>query len=120
MFFFFCVPSQDADIAAAPLTISPERTKVVDFTVPFFPVYLTFIYKKIRFAVISTLEDLVEVPDMTFLVPQNSYCEHVLTSSDLPVAMMIWNNAQVCETAIDLNRTRAVLNRTRGQLQYHP
>jgi len=118
--FFFCVPSQDADIAAAPLTISQERAKVVDFTVPFFPVYLTFIYKKIRYATISTLEDLIEVPGMTFLIPLHSYCEYFIKTSDLPVAMMIWNSAQVCETAIDLSRTRAVFNRKRGPLQYHP
>lgn len=37
--------SDKADIAAADISWSPERTKVVEFTFPIFPEYVTFAYK---------------------------------------------------------------------------
>ena len=115
-----CVPLQRADIAAAPLTISPVRKEFADFTLPIFDVHISFVYKKIPLSNIKTIDDLIRVPGVIFLLIPQSYFETFFKYSELPTAKMIWNNAQVCEIAIDLSRTHAILDRKREQLQYHP
>ena len=45
--YFLCVSFQEADLAAAPLFITPSRKKVVAFTRPFLSVYATMLLRKI-------------------------------------------------------------------------
>ena len=92
------MPLQRADIAATLLSTTRARHEVVDFTVPLFVVYITVLYKKSIARDISSLEELVVVPDMIFLVVRFTSNEKFVKESNLGIVQKINKRLQVCDT----------------------
>ena len=95
------VPSQRADLSGTLLTITPPRRGVVDFTVPIYEPSMTFLFKKtIGDGNVHTMEDLIDVPNIRFLIYPASTTWTYFENSEEPMAKRIWEKFQVSDVTM--------------------
>ena len=64
---------QDTDIALAPLTVTPEREQVVDFTIPFDQFQAVVVYWKRPSRESSDATNIKSIEDLVRLGEDNTY-----------------------------------------------
>jgi len=95
------VPSQRADLAGTVLTVTPERRGVVDFTIPIWAHSMTFLFKKtIGDGNVRTMEDLLNVPDIRFLIYPGSTTWTYFKNSRDSLAKKVWEKFQVSDVTL--------------------
>ena len=100
----FSMPSQRADLAIASIILTEARREIVDFTVPYDDsekASNTFLIKKATGdGDISTLEELANVPNITFDILPASAFEAFFKRSSTPVIKKIWKIVQVSDVIL--------------------
>jgi len=90
------MPSQRADIGATLLLPTAGRKEAVDFTMSIFAKYITLVYK--ASLDVSSVQELVREPDMTFLTVRYAANAKFFENSRLPLAQKIYQRMKVCGT----------------------
>ena len=88
---------QEADMAAASMTISPARKAVIDFTEPYMTLHTTVLIKKSPATdeAITSVEDLVGQSEVKYGLMKDGITEDFFKYTSNAVYRQIWRTIQV-------------------------
>ena len=96
---FLLVPSQRADLAAAPMTVSAARREVIDFTEPYMTFHTTILMKTSPAKDgddISSVEDLVNQSEVKYGLLKDGITENFFKYTSNALYRKMWRAIQVC------------------------